>query len=175
MAAKKDLWLTIEEIFLKYPNLCNNEPDFDEFIGTLYDAGLLRGYYDRRKRKVFILEEAWIDLLNHRNYNLYIQMEGSDTMKFSVPAYCGSKFPKTYQYDKYWYTPTEILEEYWQLGEIPAFKVSLISKLVKTGIVRGKINSSEPHVLVLLPSFVELLKYRDWVIKKNLINLGGDY
>jgi hypothetical protein len=178
MWKKTDVYLTIEDIEKKYPDFFKRDKKaFAEFICLLFDVGFLRGYYDRHKRKIFILEESWIDLLKHRNYNLSLQMYNvSDNPKFSIPPpYCNDEFPKTYIYDKYLYTPTELLKLFEFLKCIPAFTTKFINMLVKTGMVRGNINLTEPYVEVLLPSFIEFLKYRDWVIQKNLIhpaNLG---
>ena len=168
---KEVLWLDAEGIRKKYPTLFIEDGFTSSFIGLLFDANLLRGRYDRKKRQVFILEESFIELLKHIKYNYLIQASKlpGDDIKFSIPCYCSIPKLIIYDLDKYWYTPTELLALYPQLAKEQLFSESFIGQLVHKHVIRGKYDSIEKCTLILKPSFDELLKYRNYLIDKNKI------
>jgi hypothetical protein len=172
MYHKEPVWLSTHDIKRKYANLFEERKFTEPFIGLLFDAHLLRGYYDRKKREVLILEKSWLHLLIHMNYNLYLQIQPVDgePVKFSIPSYCTNITSQiTYNFEKNWYSPSEILDNFERLREENIFTEKFIVQLVQTGILRGKHDSSLKTTYVLLPSFIELLYYRNATIKKNMI------
>lgn len=177
MCYKETVWLSSDDIKRKYANLFEEKKFTEMFVGLLFDAQLLRGYYDRKKRQVFILEKSWLDLLVHMNYNLYLQMQtvNGEPIKFSVPAYCNNiKSTIRYDFEKNWYSPTELLDQFERLREEKVFTEKVLIQLVETGILRGKHDNSTKITYVLLASFLELLFYRNDTIKKNLITPDDD-
>lgn len=173
MCYDETVWLSTEDIRRKYVNLFEQRKFTEPFIGQLFDAHLLRGYYDRKKRQVFILEKSWLDLLVHMNYNLYLLMQpvNGQPVKFSVPAYCNNITSHIrYDFEKNWFTPTELLDQFERLRSENIFTEKFIGQLVQTGILRGKYDHTVKITHVLLASFIELLFYRNDTIKKNLIS-----
>lgn len=172
MCYEETVWLSTDDIRRKYEKLFEERKFSESFIGTLFDAHLLRGYYNRSKRQVFILEKSWLNLLVHMNYTLYLQLQPvGEPIKFSIPEYCKNiGIEKTYHLEKNWLTPTEILETYKTLREDHTFTEKFITQLVETGILRGKYDSTLKVTHVLLASFIELMYYRDDTIKKNLFS-----
>ncbi len=172
MYEKKNIWLSIEDMKRKYPNLFEERKFSETFITHLFDAHLLRGFYDRKKRQVFILEKSWLHLLIHMNYNLYLQIQpiNGEPIKFSIPKYCSSITSEIkYELDKNWYSPTEILDNFERLRDEKIFTEKFIVQLVQTGILRGKHDNTLKITYVLLTSFIELLYYRNITIQKNQI------
>jgi len=177
MCYDETVWLSTEDIRRKYLNLFEERKFTEPFIAQLFDAHLLRGYYDRKKRQVFILEKSWLDLLVHMNYNLFLLMQpvNGQPVKFSVPAYCNNITAHIrYDFEKNWFTPTELLDQFERLRTENVFTEKFIGQLVQTGILRGKYDHSIKATYVLLASFVELLFYRNDTIKKNLISPEDD-
>ncbi len=172
MYPKEKVWLSIDDITRKYKNLFEEKKFSEPFIGQLFDAHLLRGFYDRRKRQIFILEKSWLHLLIHMNYNLYLQIQpiNGEPIKFSIPSYCSNiKLEIKYDLDKNWYSPTEILDLFERLRDEKIFTEKFIVQMIQTGILRGKYDSTLKIHYVLLSSFIELLFYRNATIQKNKI------
>ena len=170
MCYKESVWLSVDDIKRKYANLFEEKRFTEPFIGSLFDAQLLRGYYDRKKRQVFILEKSWLHLIIHMNYNLYLQMQpiNGEPIRFSIPSYCKNINTQIkYNFEKNWYSPTELLDQFERLREENIFTEKFIVQMVQTGILRGKYDSSLKITYVLLSSFIELLFYRNATIQKN--------
>lgn len=170
MFKKETVWLSIEDIRRKYFNLIEEKKFNESFIGLLFDADLLRGYYDRKKRQTFILEESWLDLLVHMNYNLFLQMQpvNGEPVKFSIPNYCKNPLKMQYDLEKNWYTPSELLEQFEQLKLEKIFTEGFIGELVRKGILRGRYDFGIKCTYILFPSFIELLWYRNYTLKQNM-------
>lgn len=172
MGTKLPVWLSTVDIQRKYEGLCIEKNFTRKFIIKLFRANLLRGYYDTHGKKFMILEESWLELIKHVNYNLYLQIFplDSDPIKFSIPSYCPKPTVVRYSLEKNWYTPTEILEEYRQLEQERIFSVTFISQLVHCGLVRGGYDPKEKSTHVLFASFLELLLYRDYILQQNMVS-----
>jgi len=174
MCGKVSLWHTVEDIRRKYPKIFLEDGFTASFIGLLYDADLLRGKFDRTKRQILILDESFLDLLKHIQYNFLIQATSlpGDEIKFSVPPYCSCNTVKRWEPGEHWYTPTEILKEYPRLTEDRIFNEHFLSQLAHKNIVRGKFDYTDKCTLILKPSFDELINYRNYVIdqRKFLLN-----
>jgi hypothetical protein len=67
---KEPVWLTTKEIIDKYYQFCYDKDITEKFLVKLYDAHLLRGNTNRRLKKIEILEESFLALIIHINYNL---------------------------------------------------------------------------------------------------------
>jgi len=172
MDAKEPVWLSTVDIRRKYEGLCEEKNFSRKFIVKLFRANLLRGYYDSTHRRFMILEESWLEMVKHVNYNLYLQIfpiEG-EPIKFSVPTYCNNLNQVRYDLEKNWYTPTELLEEYEKLKYDKIFDVVFIKQLVHCGLIRGGHDPREKVTIVLLASFIELLLYRDYILQQNMVS-----
>ena len=162
MWCKRPVWYLPEEILNKYRGL--ERAKFTEmFLGQLVDAYLLKGKYDRHKRKMFILEESVLVLINHINYNIYCELiqTSEDIIRYSVPSYCdGCNFSFNVSYeDSLWVSPSSILAEYPNFRDFKIFNERLICQLVHKKILRGRYDTTDRETLVLAPSFRELHKY----------------
>jgi len=171
MCGKANVWHTVEEIRKKYPKIFLEDGFTASFIGLLFDADLLRGKFDRTKRQILILDESFLDLLKHIQYNFLIQATSlpGDPIKFSVPPYCSCYTIKSWEADKHWYTPTEIFNFYPKLTEDKIFSENFLSQLAHKNIVRGKFEYAEKCTFILKPSFDELLNYRNYVIQQKIV------
>lgn len=171
MGEKVSIWYTVEEIRRKYPKMFLADGFTASFIGLLYDADLLRGEYDRTKRQVLILEESFLDLIKHIQYNHLIEATSylSDGIKFSIPPYAACNTIKVWEPGEYWYTPGEILKCYPKLAQGRIFSEHFLSQLANKYIVRGKFDYSDKCTLILKPSFDELINYRNWVVQQKII------
>ena len=168
-SSKEPVWLLPDEILRKYFDFCFQRNITERFIVKLFDAHLLRGQTNRKLKKVEILEESFLELLKHINYNLQKQMYYSIEEKISVPIYCAIEDGTVrYNLDKSWYTATELLEELKSLKQHKIYTVDFINELMHKGIIRGRYNKTEKIGLILLPSFIELIKYRDYTLTQNL-------
>ncbi|MBK6834036.1 MAG: hypothetical protein IPG89_07100 [Bacteroidetes bacterium] len=168
MYSKEPVWLTTDQIINKYFEFCFERNITERFLVKLFDAHLLRGQNNRKLKKVEILEESFLELIKHINYNLQIQMYRFSEEKISVPNYCeiGNKIT-TYSIDKSWYTASEILYEMPAIKYHKIFTVDFINELMDKGMLRGRIDRSQKVGLILfcLP-FMELLKYRNYIKTK---------
>lgn len=173
MSLKEPIWLLTDEIIKKYFDFCFQRNINEKFLVRLFDAHLLRGQPNRKLKKVEILEESFLELLKHINYNLQRQMYHSHAEKISVPTYCCTIEDKTIHYnlDKSWYTATELLEEINSLKQHKIYTVDFINELMHKGILRGRYDKTDKTALILLPSFIELIKYRNYTLTQNLFYL----
>ncbi len=171
MPSKEPVWLTTKEIINKYYAFCYDKDITERFLVKLFDAHLLRGNTNRKLKKIEILEESFLELLKHINYNLEQYSFRFDGTKISVPQYCFEE-QKTKIYsniENSWYTSSEVI----RITEIHAnckcFTVEFLNELVEKFIVRGRYDKSMKVNLILLPSFKELMKYRNYTLKQNQI------
>jgi hypothetical protein len=172
MGTKLPVWLSTMDIQRKYEGLCIEKNLTRKFIVKLFRANLLRGHYDSVNKRFMILEESWLDLIKHMNYNMYLQIfpvEG-EAPRFSVPTYCHHPKYLHFQMERNWYTPTEVLEEYSMLKHEKEFNIRFLRQLVHAGLVRGSYDPKEKIIQILMPSFIELLLYRDYIIQQNLVS-----
>lgn len=131
----------------------------------LLDAYLLRGRYNRHNRKVEILLESFQELQNHIRYTLF-KLGSKNEAKFNRPDYLKYKYRIPYDSSKSWYTPKELIETYTFLKHYSIFNTRFIGELVQISLVIGKYNTSEGCFHILLPSFVEMMKYRDFSVER---------
>lgn len=172
MNIKEPVWLSTIDIRRKYEGLCEEKNFNRKFIVKLYRANLLRGYYDSNHRRFMILEESWLELVKHVNYNLYLQIFPIDgePIRFSIPPYCLKLSQIRYDLEKNWYTPTELLEEYEKLKDDKIFDITFINQLVHSGLLRGGHDPKEKITQILVASFIELLLYRDYILQQNMVS-----
>jgi hypothetical protein len=171
MFSKEPVWLTTDQVISKYFDFCFDRNITEKFLVKLFDAHLLRGQNNRKLKKVEILEESFLELLKHINYNLQLQMYRFNHEKISVPNYCEIENKVTeYSLEKSWHTASEILQEMPAIKYHKIFTVDFINELMDKGMVRGRIDRTQKVGLILLPSFIELLKYRNYMIKQNQID-----
>lgn len=170
MYSKEPVWLTTDEILRKYFEFCFERNITERFLVKLFDAHLLRGQNNRKIKKVEILEESFLELIKHINYNLQVQMYKFNEEKISVPNYCQIENKIIiYSIDKSWYTASEIIHEVPAMRYHKIFTVDFINELMEKGMIRGRMDRSQKVGLILLPSFIELLKYRNYMLKQNQI------
>lgn len=172
MDTKEPVWLSTLDIRLKYEGLCAEKGFSRRLIVKLYRAHLLRGYYDPHHKRFMILEESWLEMVKHVNYNLYLQIFPLDgePIRFSVPTYCNSLTQIRYDLEKNWYTPTELLAEYEKLRDDKVFDIFFIKQLMHCGLIRGGYDPKEKVTTILLASFIELLLYRDYILRQNMVS-----
>lgn len=171
MRTKEPVWLTTDQIIRKYFEFCYARNITEKFLVKLFDAYLLRGQNNRKLKKVEILEESFLELIKHINYNLQIQMYRFNHEKISVPNYCEIENKTTeYEIENSWYTASEIIYHMPSIKYHKIFTVEFINELMDKGMVRGRIDRTQKIGLILLPSFLELLKYRNYMLKQNQIN-----
>lgn len=171
MYSKEPVWLTTDEILAKYFEFCFQRNITERFLVKLFDAHLLRGQNNRKIKKVEILEESFLELLKHINYNLQVQMYKFNEEKISVPNYCLIENKTTiYSINESWYTASEIIYHTPAIKYHKIFNVEFINELMEKGILRGRIDRSQKIRLILLPSFIELMKYRNHTLNQNQIN-----
>lgn len=170
MHTKEPIWLTTDQVIRKYFEFCVARNITDKFLVKLFDAHLLRGQNNRKLKKVEILEESFLELIKHINYNLQIQMYSFNHEKISVPNYCEMESIGTiYSIQDSWYTASEIIYQMPDIKYHKIFTVEFINELMDKGMVRGRIDRTQKVGLILFPSFIELLKYRNYMIKQNQI------
>ena|SRR3989344_3473143 len=171
MYSKEPVWLTTDQIISKYFDFCFERNITEKFLVKLFDAHLLRGQNNRKLKKVEVLEESFLELIKHINYNLQVQMYRFNSEKISVPNYCemGNQIT-TYSLDKSWYTASEIIYHMPTIKYHKMFTVEFINELMDKGMVRGRIDRTQKVGLILLPSFIELIKYHNYMIKQNHID-----
>lgn len=168
MITKEPIWLTTDQVVKKYFEFCFSRNITEKFLVKLFDAHLLRGQCNRKLKKVEILEESFLELLKHINYNLQVQMYRFNREKISVPNYCEmGDVMMEYDIENSWYTASEILFQMPELKYHRIFTVEFINELMDKGMIRGRFDRTQKVGLILLPSFVELLKYRNHMIKQN--------
>jgi hypothetical protein len=169
MHSKEPIWLLPDEILKKYFDFCFQRNINERFLVKLFDAHLLRGQTNRKLKKVEILEESFLQLLLHINYNLEKQKFHKIDEIILVPIYCKIE-DKTIHYnlDKSWYTATELLNELKSVKQHKMYTVDFINELMHKGILRGRYDKTEKVGFILLPSFIELIKYRDYTLTQNL-------
>ena len=169
MLYKEPVWLLTDDLIKKYFDFCFQRNINERFLVKLFDAHLLRGQTNRRLKKVEILEESFLELLKHINYNLQMQMYYSNEEKISVPIYCLIE-DKTIRYniDRSWYTATDLMKELPSIKHHKIYTVDFINELMLKGILRGRYDKTEKIGFILLPSFIELIKYRDYTLTQNL-------
>jgi hypothetical protein len=98
-----------------------------------------------------------------------MQMRISGEEKISVPCYCSVQDNSIrYDVDNSWYTATDIMRELPSVKDNKIYTVAFINELMFKGILRGRYDKTDKIGLILLPSFVELLKYRDYTHTQNL-------
>jgi hypothetical protein len=169
MLHKETVWLLTNDLIDKYHNFCFQKNITERFLVQLYDAHLLRGQANRTLKKVEILEESFLELVKHIIYNMEMQMRISGEEKISVPCYCSSQDNSIrYDVDTSWYTATDIMRELPSITDNKIYTVSFINELMFKGILRGRYDKTDKIGLILLPSFVELIKYRDYTHIQNL-------
>jgi hypothetical protein len=176
MCEKISVWQTVEDIRKKYPKIFLVDGFTASFIGLLYDADLLWGKLDRTKRQVLILEESFLGLLKHIQYNHLIEATSFPgcEIKFSIPPYAACNTVKTWEAAQHWYTPTEILKAHPKLVSNDIFNANFLSQLAHKYIVRGKFDYNDKCTLILKPSFDELINYRNHVIQQKIVLLKDD-
>ena len=169
MHLKEPMWLLPDEILKKYFDFCFQRNINERFLVKLFDAHLLRGQTNRKLKKIEILEESFLELLKHINYNLQMQMFNSNAEKILIPIYCVIE-DETIRYNRNrsWYTATELMKELPSIKHHKVFTVDFINELMLKGILRGRYDKTEKLGFILLPSFIELIKYRDYTLTQNL-------
>lgn len=169
MTTKGKVWLTTKDILTKYHNYCDDKNITERFLVRLYDADLLIGYNDRKKRKVEILESSFLELVKHIAYNFACKSSYTNTESISAPHYCYQQQQKRYSEIKYeWYTATEIISYSPELLDSRYFTVEFLNELTEKFVLRGKYDASMRTNLILHPSFLELMKYRNYTMKLNM-------
>ncbi len=169
MHSKEPVWLLTDDLIRKYSDFCFQRNINERFLVKLFDAHLLRGQTNRRLKKVEILEESFLQLLLHINYNLDKQKFNVHDEKIPIPIYCTIE-DNTIRYDmtKNWYTATELMLELPSIKHHKIYTVDFINELMLKGILRGRYDKTEKIGFILLPSFLELIKYRDYTLTQNL-------
>jgi hypothetical protein len=169
MPSKEPVWLSTDDLIKKYFDFCFQRNINERFLVKLFDAHLLRGQTNRRLKKVEILEESFLELLKHINYNLQKQMYYSNEEKISVPIYCLIEDNTIrYNIDRSWYTASDLMNELPSIKQHKIYTVDFINELMLKGILRGRYDKTEKIGFILLPSFIELIKYRDYTLTQNL-------
>lgn len=172
MYTKEPVWLCPEEILIKYNQYCYEHNINKRFITKLFDANLLRGRTDRKSHRIEILEESWLDLLILIDYNLDRRKYHSDTgaLKLYTPPSCNYTIEqlRTEQVIE-WKTPTDLIKSYDHfLHYEKVYTAEFVGDLIDKGIVRGKYDETGKCYQVLVPSFIDLIKYREYTITQNL-------
>lgn len=172
MGTKEPVWLSTVDILRKYEGLCIEKNFTRKFIIKLFRGNLLRGFYNSHFKKFMILEESWLELVKHVNYNLYLQIFPLDDepIRFSIPTYCNNLNRVRYDLEKNWYTATELLEEYNDLQMDKTFDIVFIRQLVQSGLIRGGYDPKEKITHILRASFIEFLLYRDYILQQNMVS-----
>lgn len=165
MYSKEPVWLMPDEIIKKYDDFCFSNQISEKTIIRLLDAFLLRGRNNRHTRKVEILLESFEELQNHIRYTLFRQGSKHEA-KFHRPDYLKYKYRIPYDSSKNWYTPSELMETYAFLKNEINFNPKFIGELAQISLIIGKYQPSESCYHILLPSFVEMMKYRDFSVDR---------
>ena len=160
------IWLNPENITKMFNDFCFFNHIDEKRIVKLFDAHLLRGNDNRQTRKIEILQESFEELREHIKYQRF-KLASKIEAKLKMPIYCKYKYRIYYDRSNHLYTPTELLKTYSDvLRHEKHFTVEFIGELVTMGMLIGKYKPSENCYLVFLPSFVELLKFREYNIDK---------
>lgn len=165
MYSTEPVWFSPEDIIKKNEDFCFSNKITEKTIIRLLDSFLLRGRYIRHNRKVVILLESFQQLQNHIRYTLFKQGSKSEA-KSNRPDYLKYKYRIPYDSSKSWYTPTELLDTYNFLKYDPIYNTRFIGELAQISLIVGKYSISESCFHILLPSFVEMLKYRDFSVQQ---------
>jgi len=121
-------------------------------IGTFFSAGLLLG--KRRKKKAYILESSFKELVEYYNKVLYkcaVDLEHKKHLNFL--------------------TAEELLAKYPQVITLANWDASKIGIFLSSGLLRGKKNGTENKHLIQENSFVELVRYLNRVNKNRNVDL----
>ena len=169
MYSEDPVWLVPEELIKKFSDFCFKNSISERRIVRLFDAYLLRGRDNRKSKNIEILQQSFFDLQAHIKYN-HLKQVSKNEAKIIQPPYCKKKYMIFYDRSYNWYTITEALDTYSDfLKEEKNFTVEFIGELVNIGLITGKYNLSENCYHILLPSFVDLIKYRDYSVSKILL------
>ena len=160
MDSKEPIWLLPDDILKKYFDFCFQRNINERFLVKLFDAHLLRGQTNRKLKKVEILEESFLQLLVHINYNLEKKKYHKIDDEILAPIYC-KIVDRTIKYniDKSWYTATELLNELKSIKHHRIYTTDFINELMHKDILIGRYDKTEKIGFILLPSFIELIKY----------------
>lgn len=168
MYSKEPVWLLPAEILKKYDNFCFVNNISERRLVRLFDNFLLRGRLNRNSKKIEILLESFEVLQGHIKYNLLKQVSKAEA-KIIIPIYCKTKYRIFYDRSMNWYTPSEVLKAYSEfLAHERSFTCEFIGELAHIGLVTGKYNPTENCYYILLPSFVDMVKLRDYSVSQYL-------
>jgi len=166
MYSKEPNWLIPEDIIKVFSDFCFDNQISERRIIDLFDAFLLRGRDNRNKRKVEILQESFELLQDHIRYQLYKQGSKAEA-KIIMPDYLKHKYEIFYDGSQNWYTPKEALSNYPFLKNEKHFTSKFIGELAKIGLISGKYQPADGCYYILLPSFVDMMKYRDHCVEQS--------
>ena len=167
MYSKEPLWLLPEEVIKKYEDFCFMNGINEKRLVKLFDVGLLRGNDNRQTRKIEILEESFEDLRNHIKYNHFLQGSKADAV-VKMPVYIKYRYKIYYEKNYHWHTPAEALKTYSNILQYEKnISIEFIGELVSMNVVIGRYKPSESSYQVFLPSFTDLIKYREYSVEKN--------
>jgi hypothetical protein len=168
MYSKEPVWLLPEAIIDRYDEFCFKNHLNERRLVKLFDAFLLRGRGNRNSKKIEILQESFENLQDHIVYNLFMQASKNDA-SIKTPEYLKYKYGIFYDSGQNWYTPKEILETYSFLKHEKNFTTEFIGEMAYIGLVTGRYQPAENCYYISLPSFVWLMKYREFIVKQYLI------
>lgn len=172
MDSKIPVLLSTGELLEKYHNFCFQHHFTERFMVRLFDAQLVRGQNNRKSKSIVILESSFLELVKHVNFNLQLQMFVMGDEKISVPEYCSSiPVSRVYELENAWYTASELIHELTFMKYLTAFSVEFMNELVERGMLRGRHERGQKQILILKPSFIELIYYRNYIIEQNKILL----
>lgn len=168
MDSKTPVLLSTGKLLEKYHAFCYQHHYTDRFLVRLLDAQLVRGHVNRKSKNVEILESSFLELVKHVNFNLQSQMFMTGDVKISVPSYCSDiTVKRVYDLENAWHSASELVEEITFHYHYNVFSTEFVNELVERGMLRGRLDKSHKQVLILRPSFIELMYYRNYIIEQN--------
>jgi hypothetical protein len=166
MYSREPNWLLPEDLIRKYEGVCQLNHITERRLTRLFDAFLLRGRCNRKSSRIEILEESFEELLDHVRYTLQKQLSKLDKrLPVKIPEYCKHKYRIYYDSSFNLYTPSEILKTYSEFLQYERyFSPEFIGELVHMGLITGKYSPGENCYYVLLSSFVDIIKLREYCV-----------
>ncbi|MDP1801193.1 MAG: hypothetical protein Q8L81_07575 [Bacteroidota bacterium] len=168
MYSKEPVWLLPETIVDRYNEFCFKNNLTEKRLVQLYDAFLLRGRDHRNSKKIEILQESFEILQQHIKYNLMKQGSNNEDI-INTPHYLKYKYEIFYDKEKNWYTPSELIDTYSFLKNERHFTSKFIGEMAYIGMIIGKYQPHENCYYIHLPSFVWLIKYREYIVRQYLM------
>ncbi len=168
MYSKLPVWLLTNDLIKKYQEFCFSWDISEKYLIKLCDANLLTGHPNRKLKKHEVLEESFLQLLLHVNYNLEKLKYHTIEEIISVPIYCrqDGKIIR-YDMDKNWYSATELIEKIPAIKIYKTYSVEFLNELVNKGVLRGKYDKTEKINYILLASFIELIEFRNYILHQT--------